>query len=111
VNVQHSLPGPRSINISARGEERHAELADLDLSSIVQQSLVNEDAIKVRAIKRAHVFNLKSCAVANKLGVTTRHGHVIKEDVSFGVTTGDGGILIKEEPSAGVGALANDEES
>jgi hypothetical protein len=111
VNVQHSLPGPRSIDVSAGGEERHTKLADLDLCTIVQQSLIDEDAIKVGPVQGTHVFDLESRAVANKLGVTTRHGHVVKENVGFGMAACNDGILIEEEASAGVGALADDEES
>jgi hypothetical protein len=51
TNVQHSLRRPRSITITARGKERHAELADLDLGPIVQKRLVNKHAITVRAIE------------------------------------------------------------
>jgi hypothetical protein len=111
TNVQHSLRRPRSITINARKKESHTELADLDLGPIVQKRLVNKHAIEVRAIERAHVFDFKSCAVPDKLGVTTRHSHVVKKDVCGGMATRDCGVLVKKESGTSIGTFTNNKES
>src|SRR5690606_7387478 len=85
-------PGPgrqrtpllRARLVEARRVERQTELAYLHFCSIAQQGGLDADAVVVRAVERAQVANLERRAQAHELGVTTRHRHVVEEDVGLG---------------------------
>jgi hypothetical protein len=99
-----SVKSPRCI-------ESHPKLSDLNLSAVVQQSLVDEHPIEIGAIERAHVFDFKRCAVANKFCVPSRHGHVVEKNICFRVSTGHCGILVEQKTSPSVGALSDNQSA
>jgi hypothetical protein len=75
--------------VRTRRVESHSKLSDLNLGTIVEQGLVNEDTIEVGPIERSHVFNLEGATVSDKFCVAPGDRHIIKKNVSLRMPTRD----------------------
>jgi len=95
-----------SFEISTGGIERHPELSHLNLSSVVEQRLINQDTIEVGAIEGADIFKLKRGVMADN-SACRRETVTSSRRCLLRVAARHSGILVKQKACASVGAFAH----
>ena len=86
------------------GQKHQSKFADLHLVAVRQHRRAHGFTVDVRAVEAADVDNLEFAAYPPELGVPAADGDVIEEDIAIRVTTGRRGVLVEQEPRAGVRA-------
>src|SRR4051794_13796541 len=103
---------PNSALSAGSGEEHELELPDLELVAVAQRDLgLDALPVEVGAVERADVAELVPLAAVHDLGVATRHGDVVEEDVAVGVTAGFGDVAVEHELRPGVGTSLDDQHA
>src|SRR5262245_22810148 len=94
VRGRGSAPPPRSLRVAtvliawspvqfSSLKERHAVLADLDLVVVLEDGRLDAPAVDVRAVEASEVADRERLPVADELGVATRDGDVVQEDLAL----------------------------
>ena len=92
------------------GIEDQAVLADLHLVAAGERRVVDAFPVDVGAVERADVAHREAVVDPAELGMPPGHGDVVEEDVAGRVPAGGGDVGVEQEPAAGVGATAYDEQ-
>src|SRR3954470_10048599 len=103
--LERSPAGPR-----LPGAEHEAALADLDLVASLQDHVVDPFAVDVGAVQAADVVDPEAVRPTAELGMTSRHRHVVEEDLAVGVPPGAHDVGVEQEPAARAGAALDHEE-
>ena len=91
-------------------EELQFESADLELVAIDQDGLVDSLAVEVRAVERPDIACTIDAVDVGEFDMTSRHGHVIQENIALGVAASGDRFSVQRVTRSGFGPLVPDED-